>query len=119
MSWLIDLEKILRVLSRNGEKVVLALPGQEPVVLLPLSQYEKLLAPVSQLSSRAPVTSPQLNSASSRPRGRPPKSEINQPNMGNQRDNRSYVSPTGVVEAVDPLQGGLADDDQYYPEPLD
>lgn len=78
----LDLTKLSPMLAR-GERVVIIMPSAEPVVLLPLAEYEKLLQSV-------PAEADLLNQA-----GREP-----------------------VLEDISPLAGSVADDDQYYPEPL-
>ncbi len=78
----LDLTKLSPMLAR-GERVVVVMPAAEPVVLLPLAEYEKLLQSV-------PAEANLLNPADKEP----------------------------ILEDISPLAGSVADDDQYYPEPL-
>ena len=99
MGQLVDLEKLTRVFARTGERVVLVIPGQEPVVLVPLADYEKL-----HLAKPRAISTPVTNGA--KPVPLTPKHQAS--------------VPAGTpVEAVDPIQGGVESDDQYFPEPLD
>ena len=41
MSALIDIERLQKIFGRKGEKVVIVVPGQDPVVLVPLTEYEQ------------------------------------------------------------------------------
>lgn len=99
MSESLNLERLAKLFSHRGEKVVVVLPSGEAVVLVPLGEYEKLVAAkplpaVSEVRER-------------RNGGRPatrPEGATKAPNS---------------LEAVDPPQGALPDDDQYYPEPLE
>lgn len=77
----LNLEQIYRIFKRRGERVVLILPNGEPVVMLPLADYENL-------------------SGSGLGHQRPKSDENN-------------------LELIDPMQGGVEGDDQYFPEPLD
>jgi len=97
MSQTIDLNELARIFSRRGEKVVVILPDSEPVVLLPLSEYEK----ITTLQRTLPLKSAKTKIS--------PK-----PIMEN-----SIAKSEDKLEAVDPLQGALPDDDQYFPEPLE
>lgn len=94
----LDLERLARLFTRRGERVVVVLPSGDPVVLLSLPEYEKLT------SRGAPtvIEPPRDKRGSGRPA--PPSAP---------------ATPSSSVEAVDPPQGGMADDDQYYPEPLE
>lgn len=88
----VDLNQLLGLVARRGERVIVVVPGQEPIVLVPVSEYERLMAgtvaqPVPEKSSSQRVKTPPAA----------PK----------------------TLEAVDPPQGSLTDDDQYYPEPLE
>lgn len=79
----IDLEKLLPLLKR-GERVVLIMPGLEPLILMSVKDYDRLMNKVAA-GNKTPANSPRA----------------------------------AAVETIDPLQGALADDDQYYPEPLE
>lgn len=98
MPMLIDLERIQKVFTRRGERVVLIMPDSEPVVLVPLNEYEQF----SQ--SKLPLTNPgnRIQTKATRNQVKPAPASAN----------------TANPELVDPLQGGLEDDDQYFPEPL-
>ncbi len=91
----LDLEKIQRIFTRRGERVVLVLPSGEAVVLVPLTEYEQLVPGPKPTAQPQPAVTP----APRRGPGRPPA-----------------VHP---LEAIDPPQGQLPDDDQYFPEPLE
>lgn len=102
MSALIDFEKIAKVFTRHNERVVVVVPGMEPVVLVPLNQYDELV------SHKQPSQKPadQANKAPAKPAvpvNKPPQTQQPKPHQ---------------LEQIDPLQGGLDDDDQYFPEPL-
>jgi hypothetical protein len=104
----VDLEQLSRVFARRGERVVLVLPQGEPVVLVPLSEYEQLAR-----DPRA-VT----------PRGQPSPFQPLQPRRGPGRPPASRPQPIQPAaqeppEAIDPPQGNLLDDDAYFPEPLE
>ncbi|MDP3986568.1 MAG: hypothetical protein U1C53_01925 [Candidatus Veblenbacteria bacterium] len=94
MPALIDLEQLNRVFMNRGERPVLVLPGREPLVVVPLSEYERL---VQGAPKRGPAKSAIVSQDKPQLEAKP-------------------VAPT--VELVDPLQGGVTDDDQYFPEPL-
>ena len=99
----LDLERVSRLFLRRGERVVVVLPSGEHVVLVPLPEYEKLV----QGSSRP--------AAGEAPRERRGKSgRGSEPGSAN-----PTAKPRGDLEVVDPPQGGLKDDDQYFPEPLE
>ncbi len=96
----IDFDQLVRVFGRSGERVVLVLPGQEPVVLVPLKEYDALTAATLAGSSR---NTPKLAAVQAEVKLQP----------------LSAAAPAKPLEVVDPLQGGLPGDDQYFPEPLD
>lgn len=96
MPALVDLERIQKIFARRGERVVLIMPDSEPVVLVPLNEYEQF----SQ--ARLPLA---VNANQAKNTKNPIKAS--QPS-----------AKASALEVVDPLQGGLEDDDQYYPEPL-
>ena len=97
----VDLEQLARIFGRRGERVVLVLPQGEPVVLVPLSEYEQLTLGAKG-SKPIPMAVP-ANPQGRRGPGRPP-----------------VVRPSGdSLEQIDPLQGQLTDDDAYFPEPLE
>ena len=89
----IDIERLQKAFGSKGERIVIVVPGQEPLVMVPLNEYE-------QMSS-----------------GKKAPGKANEP-----KANRSEVKPAppkiSLPESIDPLQGGLADDNQYFPEPL-
>lgn len=91
------LTTISRLASRP-EKFVVILPSGEAVVLVPLSEYEKLTA-----SSASVPVKPSNSPATSI------KKAI--------RNEANSVRET--VEAIDPIPGGVVEDDQYFPEPLE
>ena len=93
MAATVDLDQLARLFSRRGERVVLVLPSGEVVVLVPLTEYEQLVPAVA----KAPV--PPRRSP-----GRPPTARAASP---------------APLEAIDPPQGQLPDDDEYFPEPLE
>ncbi|HAO81179.1 MAG TPA: hypothetical protein DEA87_00665 [Candidatus Veblenbacteria bacterium] len=94
MSALIDIERLQKIFGRKGEKVVIVVPGQDPVVLVPLTEYEQY-----EQGKRPPTAGePKVNKPPQKP--------------------QSIVPKLQTPESVDPLQGGLEDDDQYFPEPL-
>lgn len=93
MALIVDLERIKKIFARRGEKVVLIMPESEPVVLVPLTEYENL----SQGKLPPGKTQPAVQA----------KPTVIQ----------KQAQPD-LPEIVDPLQGGLEDDDQYFPEPL-
>jgi hypothetical protein len=90
-----DLNELARIFTSRGEKVVVVLPGYEPVVILPLKQYDQLV------SNQIRTTNPKL-SASLKKSVNPVKS-----------------APVQKLEAIDPPAGSLESDDQYFPEPLE
>ncbi len=99
MPVLIDLARIQKVFGRRGERVVLIMPDSaEPVVLVPLNEYEQF----SQ-------TKLPLAATGAGGQNKTHKNPIKPNNTAGQRPQ---------PELVDPLQGGLEDDDQYFPEPL-
>lgn len=101
MSALIDFEKIAKVFNRRNEKVVVVVPGMEPVVLVPLAQYDELTNKPSSLKAGESVAKTAVK----------PNNQVkHQPQLP--------PKPVAPVEPIDPLQGGLEDDDQYFPEPL-
>ena len=125
-----DVTELLELAQRTGKQVILVAPGQEPVVLVPLAEYNKLTAPESNgtpgssqkqgaLRSSGKQALPQIQS----------QAELSAAFLGlglqsaPARSNSSQaVTPTPQptkLEAVDPQQGGLPGDDQYFPEPLD
>lgn len=83
----VNLELLARLVGR-GERVVLVLPQGDPVVLMPVAEYERLV----------PRLSPTQPKKNNNPKPTPRTSQ--------------------QLEQVDPQQGSLSDDDQYYPEPL-
>ena len=93
MNALIDFSKLEKFLT-SGERIVVVIPGQEPVVLVSLAEYEKLTNVKAQPAKTREVkqTKPQAKSM--------------------------VEAKTDEVEAVDPLPGALEDDDQYFPEPM-
>lgn len=90
MGQLVDIEEILRIAGQNNTKVVLVVPGKEPVVMLPLSQYES--------TKNKPVKVPSQSTAKS------VKKETNN---------------SEPVESIDPIKGAVDSDDEYFPEPLE
>jgi hypothetical protein len=106
MATTVDLEQLARVFGRRGERVVLVLPTGGPVVLVPLSEYEELVSPGRS------GTRPAQTAAGQVPRRNPARPLAQKPVQ-------PQVAPTEALEAVDPLQGSLSDDDQYFPEPLE
>lgn len=95
----LDLEQINRIFSQRGEKVVLIMPEGEPIVLVPLSEYEQLRKSgglIAKLSN---------------------KDIKNQPKQAQVFKNNQQSGQDGL-EAIDPPAGALMDDDQYFPEPL-
>lgn len=94
MGLTVDLEKIQKVFARRGERVVLVLPDSEPLVLVPLSEYEQF--------GQAKLPLNPAETKNKKPAPAQPKPS----------------AKTETIEQVDPLQGGLEDDDQYFPEPL-
>lgn len=97
MASLVDLAKLQQIFSRRGERVVILLPDSEPVVLVPLMEYERLVGGAPRASQ------PKLAGK---------ETEQKQISKGNS-------APNPKLEAIDPPQGALADDDQYFPEPLE
>lgn len=95
MASLVDLEKLQRIFGRTGERVVLVLPLGEPYVLVSLDEYEALVA---------------AGSGNAALQSRVIEKKVAQPSQKN-----TQSSP----ESIDPYAGALADDDQYFPEPLD
>jgi len=93
----IDLNEFYRLFLARGERVVVVMPGHEPIVLLPLSQYESLADNLPATAHRQPKLRPTKNETASKPTHPAVQS----------------------LEAVDPLQGQLPGDDQYFPEPLE
>jgi len=91
-----DLNELARIFTSRGEKVVVVLPGHEPVVILPLAQYDQLVGNSVRLPN------PKLSSA-------PGKKSVNP----------ASSVPAQKLEAIDPPQGSLEGDDQYFPEPLE
>ena len=94
MSASVDLERLAKVFTRRGERVVLVVPGMEPVVLVPLSEYERLTS-----GEQGQNRTGELKGSKSRPKP-------------------SAQTKFGSPEQIDPLPGGLEDDNQYFPEPL-
>ena len=76
-----DLGKLIERLIARGERVIIVGKG-EPVVVLPLPEYEKLTAGQAMMF------------------------------------NDSNRAANERLEPVDLPSGTLADDDQYFPEPL-
>ena len=99
MSALIDIERLQKIFGRKGEKIVLVVPGQDPVVLVPLTEYEQY----GQSKHTPPVGEPKTNKPPVKPQ--PPVKPTEAPKAE-------------APEIVDPLVGGVEDDDQYFPEPL-
>lgn len=95
----LDLEQINRIFSQRGEKVVLIMSEGEPVVLIPLSEYEQSRK-FSGLVAKVPN-----------------KDIKNQPRQAQVFKNNQSASQDRL-EAIDPPEGALMDDDQYFPEPL-
>lgn len=97
MENLVDLSELRHILGRHGERVVVVVPGQTPIVLLSLAEYEQLsqgrASGMSQKNTR-----PQAIESKPQPK------------------NSAFQPPK--LETIDPQQGALEDDDQYYPEPL-
>ncbi len=106
MAVLVDLDQLARIFGRQGERVVLVLPSGDSVVLVPLSEYEQLVG--GTRAQAKPVT---LEAQPRRSPGRRPAPKPIEP-MPAQTKSES-------PESIDPLQGGLSDDDQYFPEPLE
>lgn len=100
----LDLNQIVKLFTRRGERVVVILPEGEPVVLVPLSEYEKMS-----------VARPASERAAHRLHDKPTPAA---PPTGGAKPS-AVAAPAESLEPVDPPQGGLADDDQYYPEPLE
>ncbi len=97
MENLVDLAELKRILGRKGERVVVVVPGQEPIVLLSLTEYEQLSGGGGKAGAR-----PQANGNSRAAAPRP-----------------ASAADPAKLEAIDPPQGTVTDDDQYYPEPLE
>lgn len=95
----LDLEQLNRIFSQRGERVILIMPEGEPVVLVPLSEYE------------------QLRKAGGLVAKLPNKDIKNQPKQAQVFKNNQQ-SKQDELEAIDPPAGALIDDDQYFPEPL-
>ncbi len=89
---------IARLASRP-EKFVVILPSGEAVVLVPLIEYEKL-------------TSKKPNIQSSNQKVNKITTEQTLPFTSTTKEDKS-------IEAIDPLAGGLSDDDQFFPEPIE
>lgn len=89
----VDIDEILRIAGQNNTKVVLVVPGKEPVVLLPLSEYEQITSGTSKLLKSSNET---VKKESKKP--------LTQPKNIENIDN-----PSSMVES----------DDEYYPEPLE
>lgn len=96
MENLVDLAELRRILGRKGERVVVVVPGQEPIVLLSLSEYEQLTGGTGKTGAR-PAAGGNGRSGASKSAG---------------------PAAPAKLESIDPPQGTLEDDDQYYPEPL-
>ena len=80
-----DLGQLIMRLAARGERVVLVGAG-EPMMILPLTEYDKLRA--DQFSTEMSAT--------------------------------DFARPlSSPLEFIDPPQGGLADDNQYFPEPIE
>jgi non-homologous end joining protein Ku len=95
----LDLEQLNRIFSRRGEKVVLVMPEGEPMVLVPLTEYEQSRKSDSLVAKI------------------PNKDIKNQPKQAQVFKNSQPTNQDGL-EAIDPPQGALMDDDQYFPEPI-
>lgn len=95
----IDLDRLSRVFLRHGERVVIIGSDGEPLVLVPLDEYESMMKakPVKPAAEHQPK---RANAA-----------EIASPKVA--------PKTQAALEPVDPPQGALKDDDQYYPEPLE
>ncbi|MBI5465752.1 MAG: hypothetical protein HY974_00485 [Candidatus Kerfeldbacteria bacterium] len=91
-----DLNELVRLFTSRGEKVVVIIPGHEPVVLLPLAQYDQLTGVAKSQINPKLVGSP-----------------------GKKLGGQPAKPSAGQLEAVDPPQGSLEGDDQYFPEPLE
>lgn len=97
MASLVDIERLQKIFGRKGEKIVLVVPGQDPVVLVPLTEYENY-------SETKKTNTDEV-------KGKPKIVQTAKP--------ATVASPKSEApEVVDPLAGGLEDDDQYFPEPL-
>lgn len=94
MSASVDIERLQKVFGGKGERIVIVVPGQEPLVMLPLNEYEQISAgKKTQVNKSAETKAGKLQLGQQQPKPDAP-------------------------ELVDPLSGGLTDDDQYFPEPL-
>lgn len=98
----IDLDRLSRLFLSRGERVVIIGSNGEPLVLVPLDEYENMATrrpnrPNAEQSKRVNVKPAAPEIAPLKPQ---PKAQAN-------------------LEAVDPQQGAVQDDDQYYPEPLE
>lgn len=100
----LDLERIAQLFARRGERVVLVLPQGELIVLVPLAEYEKLVA---GSGTAAAGVGPTVR------RHKP------SPTVPSTMPTKTYTPAANPLETVDPPQGTLTNDDQYYPEPLD
>lgn len=113
---MIDLEKLYRIFSRRGERVVLLLPDTEPMVLVPLSEYEHNNTDLATVAK-----SPSKNSGHHH--STPASSTANQQTLQGRKvvnsENKANLSQKITEpEQIDPLAGPIEDDDQYFPEPL-
>ncbi len=90
MSQLVDIEEILRIAGQDNTKVVLVVPGKEPIVMLPLSQYD-LIKPKT----------------------------TKQPNQTIIKSTKKETNTHETIEKIDPIKGAVNGDDEYFPEPLE
>lgn len=100
MPQIIDWERLNKLFLERGERVVLVPPQGEPLVLVPLSQYEQLLGKGHAVSAETRSKPPARRPAAPTTPATPPS------------------EASSALEPIDPPQGALQDDDQYFPEPL-
>ena len=88
---MMNINDIVKIFTDRGERVVVIMPDHEPVVVMPLVEYESLLPDTRQKTFNQPADYQS-----------PPVYESNMP-----------------IEPVEPLGGSQLSDDQYFPEPID
>lgn len=86
----VDIEEILRIIGQDNTKVVLVVPGKEPLVMLPLSQYE--LDKNKTTKQNSPVIT---------------------------KNGKKQAISSENIEKIDPIKGAVDSDDEYFPEPLE
>jgi hypothetical protein len=122
-------ERLIRMVQETGERMVVSLdPLKEPVVLLPLSLYEQLVAdgqhpkpvsasrtPVSRFEEvlpSQPVSSPSTFRASSVPEQRPPS-------VSDAPDSRSFHVPSQISSQVVPSRTPFVPPEDMVLDPVD